>query len=69
MTPAVCAAGVGSSPTAVLPTNPGMLSLPVGLSGLTQLMPVSTKAAGSVGLRTPSSLPLLQVGGDRFAST
>ena len=58
----VSVAGVGSSQTTVLPTNSGMLSLPVGLSGLTQLMPVSSKAQGSVGLRTPASLPLLQVG-------
>ncbi|XP_076467933.1 uncharacterized protein LOC143298825 isoform X2 [Babylonia areolata] len=50
----------GSSQAAVLPSNSGMLSLPV---GLTQLMPVTTKTQGSVGLRTPANLPVLQLPG------
>ncbi|XP_070196914.1 transcription factor SPT20 homolog isoform X2 [Littorina saxatilis] len=60
----VMSTGVGSNQTAVLPSGSGMLSLPVGLSGLTQLMPVTTKAQGGVGLRTPANLPqLLQLPG------
>lgn len=56
----VMSTGVGTSQT-VLPTNSGMLSLPVSLSGLTQLMPVTTKTQG---LRASAgSLPLLQLSG------
>ncbi|KAL8573386.1 hypothetical protein ACOMHN_032401 [Nucella lapillus] len=49
-----------SSQATVLPSNSGMLSLPV---GLTQLMPVTSKTQGGVGLRAPTSLPVLQLPG------
>ncbi|GFN92680.1 transcription factor spt20 homolog [Plakobranchus ocellatus] len=53
-----------TAPT-LLPQGSGMLSFPVGLSGLTQLMPVTSKTQGGQSIRAPTGVPLLQLQGQQ----
>ncbi|XP_005097353.1 transcription factor SPT20 homolog [Aplysia californica] len=55
--------GQSSNSTTVLPQGSSMLSFPVGLSGLTQIMPVSSKTQTAQGMRTP--MPFLQLQGQQ----
>ncbi|XP_059178959.1 transcription factor SPT20 homolog isoform X2 [Physella acuta] len=65
MSSQISSASSHSSNTAtVLPQGSNMLSFPVGLSGITQLMPVSAKGQGNQGIRG-STMPLLQLQGQQ----
>ncbi|KAK3738279.1 hypothetical protein RRG08_039688 [Elysia crispata] len=54
-----------SAPTLLPQGSAGMLSFPVGLSGLTQLMPVTSKTQGGQSIRAPTGVPLLQLQGQQ----
>ncbi|GFS12113.1 transcription factor SPT20 homolog [Elysia marginata] len=54
-----------SAPTLLPQGSTGMLSFPVGLSGLTQLMPVNSKTQSGQGIRAPTGVPLLQLQGQQ----